>query len=168
MQSPPRRRWLAGVALAAAFLAGGVTLPLIAASAQEAAQSGAMTQMLGGQIGGHGGLHAMGMAHVSKMLDELGASADQKSRIHAILSAGFAPMAQTHRDMAQTHAAMQAILTAPAVDPAALERLRAAEIARIDDSSRIMTKAIADAAAVLTPEQRAKLGKLMSEHRPAS
>jgi Spy/CpxP family protein refolding chaperone len=163
--APPRRRWLAGVALAAAFLGGGVTLPLIAASAQDAAQSGAMN----GMMGGHGaGMHAMGMAHVSKMLDEVGASADQKSRIQSILSVGFAPMAQTHRDMAQTHAALQAILTAPTVDRAALEKLRAAEIARIDDSSRIMTKAIADAAAVLTPEQRASLAKLMSaKHQPS-
>jgi Spy/CpxP family protein refolding chaperone len=117
-------------------------------------------------MNGHAGMHAMGTAHVSKMLDQLGATADQKSRIQAILRAGFAPMAQTHRDMAQTHAALQAILTAPAIDRAALEKLRAVEISRIDDSSRIMTKALADAADVLTPQQRATLVKLIAEHRP--
>jgi Spy/CpxP family protein refolding chaperone len=162
-QSPPRRRWLAGAALATAFLAGGVTSPIVAASAQDAAQSAGMTMMTG-----HGGMHAMGMAHVLKMLDQLGATADQKNRVQAILSAGFAPMAQTHRDMAQTHAALQAILTAPTIDRAALEQLRAAEIARIDASSRILTKALADAADVLTPEQRAKLVKLIAAHpRPS-
>ena len=155
-----RGRWLAGVALVAAFVAGGVTLPLVAASAQDAA----MHHMMGG----HGGTHAMAMAHVTKMLDQVGASPDQKSRIEAILHAGFAPMADLHRGMAQTHASLHAILTAPAIDRAALEQLRAAEIARIDEASRTLTKAVADAAEVLTPEQRAKLATLMSEHRPPS
>jgi protein CpxP len=163
IQIPKSRRWMAGAALAAAFLAGGVTLPLVAASAQDAAQQG-MRQMMHG----HGDMHAMAMAHVSKMLDEVGASPDQKSRIEAILHAGFAPMAEAHRDMAQTHASLHAILAAPTVDRAALEQLRAAEVARIDEASRGLAKALADAAEVLTPEQRAKLGRLMSEHRPPS
>jgi len=159
----PRRRWLAGVALAGAFVAGGVILPLVAASAQDAAPGGAMHHMMGH---GHGDMHAMAMAHVSKMLDEVGASADQKSRVEAILHAGLAPMADLHRGMAQTHASLHAILTAPTIDRAALEQLRAAQIARIDEASRTLTKAIADAAEVLTPEQRAKLASLMSQHRP--
>ena len=162
-QSPPPRRWLAGAALAAAFAIGGVTMPLLAASAQDATQ-GAMHHMMGGS----GGMHAMAMAHVSKMLDEVGASADQKSRIETILHAGFAPMADMHRDMEQTHAALHAILAAPTVDRAALEQLRAAEIARIDAASRRVANALADAVEVLTPEQRAKLGRLIAEHRPGS
>jgi len=147
-QSPPPRRWLAGAALAAAFAIGGVTMPLLAASAQDATQ-GAMHHMMGGS----GGMHA---------------SADQKSRIETILHAGFAPMADVHRDMEQTHAALHAILAAPTVDRAALEQLRAAEIARIDAASRRVANALANAVEVLTPEQRAKLGRLIAEHRPGS
>jgi protein CpxP len=164
-QTPPRRRWLAGAALAGAFVAGGMTLPLVAASAQDAAQAGAMHNMMSH---GHGDMHAMAMTHVTKMLDDVGASADQKSRIEAILHAGFAPMADLHRGMAQTHASLHAILAAPTIDRGALDRLRAAEIARIDEASRTLTKAIADAAEVLTPEQRAKLAALMPQHRPPS
>jgi Spy/CpxP family protein refolding chaperone len=162
-QSPPPRRWLAAAALASAFAIGGVTMPLIAASAQDATQ-GAMHHIMGGA----GGTHAMAMAHVSKMLDEVGASAEQKSRIETILHAGFAPLADVHHDMAQTHAALHTILSAPTVDRAALEQLRAAEIARIDAASRSLTKALADAIEVLTPEQRAKLGRLIAEHHAAS
>jgi protein CpxP len=157
---PPRSRWLVGVALAASFAAGGLTLPIVAASAQDAA----MHHMMGG----HGGMHAMAMAHVAKMLDEVGASAEQKSRIEAILRAGFAPMADMHRDMATTHASLHAILSAPTIDRAALEQLRSSEVARIDQASRSATKAIADAVEVLTPEQRAKLASLMAQHRPPS
>jgi protein CpxP len=163
--APPRRRWFAGAALAAAFVAGGLTLPLVTAYAADAAADGGMHHMMGH---GHGDMHAMAMAHVSKVLDEVGASADQKSRIEAILHAGFAPMASLHADMAKTHAGLHAILTAPTIDRAALEQLRAAEIARLDEATRTMTKAIADAAEVLTPEQRAKLATLMAQHRPSS
>jgi periplasmic protein CpxP/Spy len=163
VQTPKSRRWLAGAALATAFLAGGVTLPLVAASAQEAAQQG-----MGQMMHGHGDMHAMAMTHVPKMLGEVGASPDQKRRIEAILHAGFTPMAAMHRDLVRTHASLHAILAAPTVDRAALEQLRAAEVARIDEASRGVAKALADAAEVLTPEQRAKLGKLMSEHRPPS
>ena len=159
------RPWLTGAGLAAVFVAGGMTLPLVTAYAQDAGEGGAMRHMMGH---GHGDMHAMAMAHVGKMLDAVGASADQKSRIEAILHAGFAPMAGVHADMAKTHAGLHAILAAPSIDRAALEQLRAAEIARLDEASRTMTKALADAAEVLTPEQRAKLAAMMANHRPPS
>jgi Spy/CpxP family protein refolding chaperone len=51
------------------------------------------------------------------------------------------------------------LLTAPTVDRPALEALRAAQLAEADAASRRMVQAIADAAEVLTPEQRAKLAQ---------
>jgi len=155
----PRRRWLAGVALAAAFVAGGVTLPLLSASAQDAAMHGMM---------GHGGMHAMAMAHLDRALDAAGASADQKAKITAILHAGFKPMADLHADMKATHASLHAILLAPTIDRAALERLRAGEIARLDAASKTLAAAMADAAEVLTPAQRAKLAAMPMTHQPPS
>jgi len=158
---PPHRRWIAGVALAAAFVAGGVTVGGIAAAA---GPEMAMHHMLGSPAE----MHARMMAHVSKMLDQVGASADQKSRIETILHAGFAPMASLHAEMRQTHASLHAILLAPTIDRAALEQLRAGEIARFDQASRGMTTAIADAAEVLTADQRAKLATLMAApHGPS-
>lgn len=165
IRTPPRRRWLAGATLAAAFVAGGMTLPLVAAYAQDAAENGAMHGMMAHD---HGGMHAMATAHVRKMLDQVGASAEQKSRIEAILRAGFAPMSGLHQDLAQAHASLHAILTAPTIDRAALEQLRAAEVAKIDEATRTMTRSIADAAEVLTPDQRARLGAVMAEHHRPS
>ena len=118
----PRRRWLAGVALATAFVAGGVTLPGLAASAQEATMHG----MMGADT--HGDMHAMMMDHVTRMLDQVGASAEQKAKIAAILHAGFKPMADLHAKMHDTHAALHALLTAPTIDRNALEQLRAARM----------------------------------------
>jgi Spy/CpxP family protein refolding chaperone len=158
----PRRRWLAPVALVAAFVVGGVTLPLIAAQAQDAG----MHAMMGGP--GHGGMHAMMMEHIGQMLDKVGATPDQKAKIEDILHSGFASMGGVHADMQQTHARLHALLTAPTIDRNALEQLRSAEIAQIDQASRKMVKAMADAAEVLSPEQRAKLATLMHEGHPPS
>ena len=155
-----RRRWLAPLAMVGAFLAGGLTVGGMAA----AAEGMAMHHMMGSPEQ----MHARAMAHVSKMLDQVGANADQKTRIEAILRTGFEPMASLHADMRQTHASLHSILSAPTIDRAALEQLRAGEIARMDQASRSMTQALADAAEVLRPDQRAKLATVMSgPHDPS-
>jgi Spy/CpxP family protein refolding chaperone len=154
-----RRKWLLGAALAGAFLSGGVITSSLAM-----AQGAAMHHMAGSP----GEMHARAMAHVSKMLDQVGASADQKTRIEAVLRSGFEPVGALHDDMRQTHAGLQAILSAPTIDRAALEQLRSGEIAKLDQASRGMTGALADAAEILRPDQRAKLaGLLARSHAPA-
>ncbi|MDQ2860415.1 MAG: Spy/CpxP family protein refolding chaperone [Pseudomonadota bacterium] len=158
-----RRRWLFGAALAAAFATGGLTVSALGAAAQNAVQNGAMHGMMGG--GDHGSMHAMGAAHLTRMLDLVGASADQKAKITAIMQRGFAPMNDMHVQLHETLAAVHARLTAPTVDRGALELLRSREIAQIDQASKTMIRAFADAAEVLTPAQRAKLAALMAEHR---
>ena len=76
---------------------------------------------------------------------------------------GFAPMNDMHAQLHETLAAVHARLTAPTVDRGALELLRSREIAQIDQASKTMIQAFADAAEVLTPVQRAKLAALMAE-----
>ena len=147
--------WITGAALAGAFVVGGLTLPTLTAHAQEAAMGG----MMGGP--GHAAMHGMAMAHIEQMLDKVGATPDQKTRIEAILHAGFEPMGAMHDDMRVTHARLHALLTAPTIDREALEALRASTIASMDQASRKMVGAMADAAEVLTPDQRARLATLM-------
>ena len=158
-----RRRpsWLAGVALAAAFVLGGVA----SAGLAVAAEGMAMHHIV---IGGPGGMHGQMMAHLTKMLDAVGASPEQKTKIDGILHAGLAPMSGMHAEMERTHAALHAIFAAPTIDRAALEQLRAAELARLDQNSRAMVAAIADAAEVLTPEQRTKLAAIIAERHKSS
>ena len=156
----PRRRLIAVLALGAAFVAGGVTTGGLAAAAQGMAEHHMMA--------GPGGMHAMAMAHLTKLLDQAGASEDQKTRIGAILRTGFAPLADMHQGMSDIHARLHALLTAPTIDRVALESLRAEAMGKLDDASRTMTKAMADAAEVLTPEQRARFGAAMSAaHGPS-
>jgi Spy/CpxP family protein refolding chaperone len=55
------------------------------------------------------------------------------------------------------HRDLHRLLDAPTIDRAALERVRAAHVAEVDQASRIIVQGLADAAEVLTPEQRAKV-----------
>ena len=154
------RTWFRRTGLAIALVASGAALPMVVASAQ-----GTAMQMHGMMHGG-GDMHAMAMSHITQMLDEVGASDDQKAKIGSILRAGFEPIAGLHKDMANTHATLHKLLSAPTVDRAAIEQLRAAEIARLDSASRVATAAMADAADVLRPDQRAKLANVAAAHGP--
>jgi protein CpxP len=151
----PRRRWLIGIALIGAFAAGGLTLPVVAAHAQDAALRG----MMGGPR--HSAMQGAAMAHIEQILDKVGATSDQKSRIAAILRDGSVSVGAMHEDMQATHARLQALIIAPTIDRRALEALRASQIASLDQASRKLVDSIADAAEVLTPTQRAKLAQIM-------
>ena len=152
--SPPRRSLLKPLvfagALALTFGAGAVA----GVAAPEAARHGMMS----------GGMHAMGAAHLAKLLDEAGATPDQKARIRANMERAFGTMKPLHGRMHATHKELHDILAAPTVDRAALERLRAERMSDFYQASRVMVTALADSAEVLSPAQRAKLAAAMAAH----
>jgi Spy/CpxP family protein refolding chaperone len=155
-----RRVLLAG-AFAASFLAGGFVMSGAGAWAADTAMSHAM-----GHGGGHGDMHAMMGAHIDEMLAKLDATPDQSSRIHAIMKDAMTAMGSVHERLAGVHGEIHRLLTAPTIDRGALEQLRAARIADLDQASKVLVQAMADAAEVLTPAQRAKLGTMMAQHQP--
>jgi Spy/CpxP family protein refolding chaperone len=57
------------------------------------------------------------------------------------------------------------LLTATTIDRAAIEALRAEQIALADQASRRISQALADAATVLTPEQRRKIADHFAARR---
>jgi Spy/CpxP family protein refolding chaperone len=144
---PTGRRWivagLLAIAVGAAAVTGGV-------SAREA---------IGGMHGHHGPMDPAAMEkHINAMVDKVlpDGSADQKTRLKAIASAAMADLKPVHVQMRAAHAEAARLLTAPVVDRAALETLRAAQIAQLDAASRRILTAVEDAADVLTPAQRAQ------------
>ena len=70
-------------------------------------------------------------------------------------------MAAVHEQM---HQQLLAALTAPTVDRAAIETVRADAITRIDQGSKDLAKAVGDIAEVLTPAQRQQLAALAAQH----
>lgn len=130
--------------------------------------------LLGGSLAGAGGVsyaaivsgsvnwhqgHRLQMIQrrVHAALDAVGATSIQEDKIHDIIANGFAPLGgerDVHRAMRQQ---MIDLLRAPTVDRAAVEKLRADEVARFDARSKAITGMILDAADQLSPEQRTAL-----------
>ena len=106
-------------------------------------------------------------AHIDKMIEQCAAdaSADQKARLGTIADAAMAELRPVHDQFRAEHARAHALLTAPTVDRAALEQLRAEQMQRMDLMSRRVLAAVEDGAELLTPEQRTacagRLGMLM-------
>lgn len=122
--------------------------------------------MHGHGMAGQGGM--MGGAMMQRMLDQVGATADQKSRVHEIFKAARED-ARKQRDAHRAlHQQVMQAFSAPVVDARTVETLRQQMLAQQDQSSRRMMQAMLDASQVLTPEQRQKMaerGKHMRDMR---
>lgn len=146
-----KRRWLTAVVLAAVAGAAGASV----------VNGGS------GLPGHHGHGRHMAMdpaamdAHIDMMAERFAADArpDQKARVAAIAKAAMADLRPAHEQFRQTNARAHELLMAPAIDRAALEQLRVAQMQRMDFISRRILAAVEDVADVLTPEQRAKFAE---------
>lgn len=97
---------------------------------------------------------------LGRMVEKAGGNAEQKDRIVAIMKSAM----QDQSGLRQQERALRGkgadLLKAPTIDRAAIERQRVELMALRDQQSRRMTTALADAAEVLTPEQRVKFAEL--------
>jgi Spy/CpxP family protein refolding chaperone len=96
-----------------------------------------------------------------RALDAVGASAEQKARVHDIFKAARDDLRKQRDEGRALHGQMLALLSAPQIDAAAAEALRQQQQARHDAASKRMLQAVLDAQAVLTPDQRQKLAERM-------
>lgn len=163
-------RWVAlGLALSAA---GGLGLVALA-SAHDGPGPGMVQARSGPPMPGGPammpGMPLLGGPMAQPLLDDLKATPEQRAAIERI-------RAQLREDLRIDPAVMQAerdrwlaLLSAPQVDAAAVEALRAKGEARQAEVSRKTTQALVAASQVLTPAQRAQFGKLATERglRPA-
>jgi protein CpxP len=114
--------------------------------------------------GGSPEQHKAFMQHrLDKMLDLLKATDSQRTAIKAIAERMFTEMQPVHQQHKQLHDAMIAAFTADTVDRASVEKLRLQVTALVDQGSQVFSKAMLDAAQVLTPEQRQTLAKFIQE-----
>jgi len=116
-----------------------------------------------GHRGGHGDEHdpermREHMRHMTeRMLSEVDASDDQIDQVVAILSNAFEELHGMREIHGTQREAFTAALGAAEVDRDALEALRAEGVAMAEQASERIVSALADAAEVLTPEQREEL-----------
>lgn len=161
----PMRHWVAATLLVALTGAAvSVTYaqpagPMGAASAMDPRAMHASAHPGMGHRMGHG---MAGSAMMSdRMLDTVGASAEQKTKVRDLFKAAQDDLRKQHEGDHELHQKMMALLAAPQVDAVAAEGLRQQLQARRDVASKRQLQAMLDVSAVLTPEQRLKLADHM-------
>ena len=100
---------------------------------------------------------------IDKALSGTDATAEQKKQVADILGQTFKDMRAMHDQRVQNRKAMTEALQAPTIDPAKIESIRAEQMKIADESSQRFTKALTDAANVLTVQQRQAFFKNWSE-----
>jgi protein CpxP len=130
--------------------------------------------MHGGMHGMHGGMHGGRMfggspermnRMIDRMLDGLNATDAQRAQIKQIATAAAADLkAQAQAGRALRERGMQAF-TAPTIDANAAEQVRQQMLQHHDQMSRRVHQAMLDAARVLTPEQRARIGERLRDRQ---
>lgn len=118
----------------------------------------------------HGACGSMDAAQVEKKIDriagwvveDLGGTPEQQARLAAIAKAAAKDLAPVHDELVAGRREAVEILTAAQVDRAALEAHRARQMQLLTTVSERLTAAVADAAEVLTPEQRVKAAEKLA------
>ena len=155
-----RRRFFRGAAIAALLTS---VVAGVGATAW-AAPAGHGGWHRGGFMGGRG---PMSDERVEKMVKhfavEINATQDQTAKLTTIAKAAFKDLRPLREKVREARKRGMELLSAPTVDRAAIERLRAEQIQAADALSKRMSQALADAAEVLTPDQRKKLAERMQK-----
>ena len=146
-------------------LIAALAVAAVGASALAAARMG--DDILPGMHGRHG-MHAqMDPAKMAEHIDAMVAkllpdgTPEQKAKLAAIAKSAVTDLAPVRAQLQAARQSAHALLMAPKVDRAALEQLRAEQIAALDAASKRMLTAVEDAADLLTPEQRQRFHAMM-------
>lgn len=105
--------------------------------------------------------------HMERMLARLAAdaTAEQKAKIKDIAKAAMGDLKGIHGQIRDGRKKGLALLTAPSIDRTAIESLRIEQMRLAEQASQRISKALADAAEVLTPAQRAKIAEKIAAHQ---
>lgn len=122
-----------------------------------------------GPHGGHGdmgGPMMMGSGkHMTRMLDAVDATAEQRSQIQSISEAARSDLRARRAEGKALQEQAIRLFAQPTVDAGEAEALRQQMLARHDEGSKRMMQAMLDISRVLSPEQRQKLGSMMAERQ---
>jgi len=105
--------------------------------------------------------------HIDRMIERMlpDGTPEQKTKVRAIAKAAMNDLRPLHEQHRAAREQVAKVLSQPTIDRAALEKARARESQLAEQMSKRKTQALADAAEVLTPEQRAKAAERFKKHR---
>lgn len=150
-------------------LLGSLAFVALAAAAMPGAQAAPMDgHRHGGMMaGGHGAMGAgmLGGPRAERMLQAVGASAEQRAQIQQIMDSARADLQAQREGGRALHDQMRQVFTQPTVDANAVEALRQQQMAHRDAASRRHMQAMLEVSRVLTPEQRAQLAEMGAQRR---
>jgi protein CpxP len=117
-----------------------------------------------------GGRHNLMRGFIEYRLDQIltdaGASDDQKSKVKAIVTTTIDVVRPDREARKTMRDEIIKLIEAPTIDRNAIEALRAKQMAQFEERSKAIAKAVADAAEILTPDQRKKLAEEIREFGP--
>ena len=170
---PRRRRRILGIA--ALVLAAGLTG---AVATQAVSDPGFGRGSWHGPMFGHGMMGGpMGQgfdpvraeARADRMVRhlaiEIDATAEQQEKLRAIVRGAVKDLVPLREKAQAARQQARQLFTQPTIDRAAIEAFRAEQVAQMDAASKRLSQALADAADVLTPEQRQKIGEHVARRR---
>jgi Spy/CpxP family protein refolding chaperone len=162
------RRWR-GVMYAGVLVFGGVATAVLVwpgAGFGQGWRDGGPGAMMHGFAGPmHGGMgDGMGLPgpmrwHVEGMLDEAGVSAEQRGKLKPIFDRAADQIFDLRAKHLEGRRQIRDVLAAPTIDRTKLDSLRQQQLQLADSASKAIMTALADAAEVLTPEQRAEIAR---------
>lgn len=97
---------------------------------------------------------------------ELDATNEQQDRLRAVVKNAVKDVLPMREKVQSAREQARKLLTEPTVNRSEIEKLRAEHVALADTFSRRVAQALADAAEILTPEQRKKLNDLLPAGGP--
>lgn len=100
---------------------------------------------------------------VDKALSGTDATAEQKKQVSDIVGQAFKDLRGFHDQRVANRKALHEALTAPTIDKAKVESIRAEQMKIADESSKRFTKALTDAGNVLNQQQRQAFFKAWNE-----
>lgn len=153
-----RRRWIIAASIVGVLMLVGGTKAYVYAKG-------------GGWHGWRGHMSAEEMSdrialRVKYALADVDATGEQKTKVTEILQGTASDVHALAGEHRAAHKQLFEILTAETIDRARLEAVRAETLGLADQATKRIVQGVADAADVLTPEQRAQLAaKMEKRHR---
>jgi len=96
---------------------------------------------------------------------EIDATTDQQEKLRAIVKGAVKDLLPMREKALAARQRARVILTQPTIDRAAIEALRAEQLALAEVASKRFAQALGDASEVLTPDQRRKIDDRIAQFR---